>query len=299
MWRLEIFLVLLLASSAFGVGQPSAVQVATPEDVLKSYLEAVYSRNYPAAYELISYEDRKLKTKEDYVREHGAFSRAAQKVAHALAAYIRYERLRSVIQGNRATVTFKAILPNANDPAIEALALGFDEGRLAELSAADRKGILEKLDEMERAGRLPMIAGEDEKWELIREEGTWRIFLNWAGAVVVRFTGVVKARLPWTFDPIQPVVRAMPGETLQTFYRVKNLSPWTIVGKARHVLNPAGGYLQIVTCFCFIEQALKPGEARDLPVVFRVSGNAPKSIKEMQVRYEFYPLDRFPPGKER
>ena len=96
---------------------PSPARATTPEEVLKDYLKAIYSRRYPAAYELISLEDRRVKTKEEYVRESGAFSGTALEIASALASHIRYEKLRAIIEGDRATVTFTVILPNANDPA--------------------------------------------------------------------------------------------------------------------------------------------------------------------------------------
>lgn len=279
----------------FTISLPGPVAAATPKEALKSYLEAVYALDYPAAYEWISLEDRKVKTREEYVRENGAFSGAALELTRALASLIRFEDLKSVIEAERATVTFKAILPNANDPAIHSLLLEFDETRLAALSPAERKAIVEKLREMARSGRLPTVVG-NERWELVREDGSWRVFLNWAGAVVVRFEGVTKAGLPWEFAPVQPVVRAMPGETLHTSYRVKNISDREITAKARHVLDPPEetGHLQIISCFCFLQQTLKPGEEELLPVAFRVNYEVPTSIREMRVRYEFYPIEQFP-----
>jgi len=49
-----------------------------------------------------------------------------------------------------------------------------------------------------------------------------------------------------------------------------------------------------LSCFCFIRQTLKAGESKELPVVVRVNANVPASMKEMKVRYEFYPLQKFP-----
>lgn len=274
-----------------------AAQGVTAEEVLKRYLEAVYARDYPVAYEWISLEDRTLKSEEEYVRENGAFSGAALEVTRALATLIRYQDLKTDIEGDHATVTFKAILPNANDPAIRSLLLEFDEERLAALSPAERKTIFDKLGEMAESGRLPTLVG-NERWELIREDGTWHVFLNWAGAVVVHFEGVTKAGLPWEFAPVQSEVRAQPGENLQTYYRVKNLSDRQITGKARHILDPPEetGYLQLIACFCFLQQTLDPGEEELLPVVFRVNYEVPAAIREMRVLYEFYPIEEFSGG---
>ena len=213
-----------------------AARAAAPEEVVKTYLRAVYAREYGAAYDWISLEDRKVKTDEEYLRENGAFSGAPLELARTLASLVRFENTKIAFTEDRATVTGKVIYPNANDPAIQDLFLEFDEERLAALSPAERAARVDQLRQMARSGRLPVIAGEHEQWELIREDRSWRVFLNWAGAVLVHF----------------------------------------------------------VTAFCFLQQTLNPAEGQELPVIFRVNPEIPESIREIRVRYEFYPLDRFP-----
>jgi len=287
---------LLLAMAARSIAAP-----VSPEEAVKTYLAAVYARDYATAYEQISVEDRTFKTKQEYVQGHGAFSGVALALSRALASNIRFDQLRTVFDGDRATVTFMVILPNANDPAIEDVVLEFDERKLAALSDNDLNARLDQLDALAKTGRLPVVEGEHEQWELVREEGVWRVLLNWAGAPLVRFEAVTQAGLPWEFAPAQDMMRAKPGETLQTFYRIKNLADRQLTGKARHVLEPPEetGHLQLVTCFCFLQQTLAPGEEQQLPVVFRVDYDVPASIKEMRIRYEFYPLERFPTEERR
>lgn len=291
----------VLAAVALVMATPSGpAAVETPEAALRAHLEAVYARDYPAAYDWIAPEDRALKTREDYARENGTFTGTALEVTRALATLMRFEDVTTRIDGDRATVAFKAILPNANAPEVESALLEFDEARLAVLTPADRQARLETLREMARTGRLPVIVGEPERWELVRAEGSWRVALNWAGAVLVRFEAVTKEGLPWEFEPVRPVIRAKPGETLQTAYRVRNLADRSITAKARHVLDPPEetGQLEIVACFCLLQQTLGPGESREVPVVFRVSYDLAGTTKEMRVRYEYYPLEKFPEKPE-
>ena len=270
---------------------------SSPQEVVKTYLRAVFARDYRTAYQWISREDQKLKSRNVYVREKGAFTGAALEVTRALASLIRFDDFKTVLEGDRVTVTFIVTLPNANDPTIQNLVLEFDEERLAALPAAERQARIDRLREMARTDHLPVIVGNGQ-FELVREDESWRMFVNWAGAVMVHFEGVTKAGLPWEFAPVQPVVRASPGVTLQTLFRVKNVSDRQITGKARHVLDPPEetGHLEIVTCFCFIQQTLDPGEEQELPVLFRVNYEVPKSITKIRVRYEFYPIDQFPVG---
>ena len=292
---------LLLALCLLVMPAPASPTTGTtPEDILKSYVRAIYARNYPSAYQLISAIDRKLKSEPQYVQEYIAFSGHALELSSALAALIRFEDLDTTIAGNRAKVTFNVVAPDANAPMTRSLLLDFDAQRLQGLSADERAQRAEQLRVMAANGQLPVLVGEDERWELIREEGRWRLFLNWAGAVEVNFEAVTRAGLQWEFVPLQPMVRAVPGETLQTSYRVKNLADREITGKARHILKPpADSYLDIVICFCFLQQTLNPGEEMLLPVVFRVDYDVPDDVQQMQVRYEFYPADKFPRGNNK
>ncbi len=288
----------LMALMCLMLGASSANEALSPAEVLKHYLTAVYARDYVTAYQWIARQDRRLKSQEEYVREHGAFTGATLEVSRALAALIRFQRLQTAIRGHRATVTVTAQLPNANDPRIQSLALAFDDQRLAALSVAKREAIIRRLHELAQTGQLPMLTTVGETWELVRGKQGWRVLLNWDKAVRVHFEAFVHPELPWRFTPVQPLVRALPGETLRTFYRVKNLGDHTLTGKARHLLKPAGDpeYVEIVSCFCFLQQTLEPGEKELLPVLFWVDPDIPDSVRDITVRYEFYPLERFPQG---
>lgn len=273
--------------------RPSGVK---PEEVLKRYLRSVYSRDYQTAYQWISAEDRKNKSEADYLRENPSFSGVALKLTSTLARMIEFHDLRTEIRGSMATVHFTAKLPDANASKLQRLLLDFDSDRLAHLTKGKIKQIEEKLEAMKQHGTLPTIEGK-ESMDLKREQGQWRILTHWAGAIRVRFRGEVKENLPWAFRPRQEVVLAKPGETLQAVYRAKNLADKPVTAKAIHIDEPkelAGKYLQIIQCFCFIQQTLEPGEEIELPLIFRINWDVPSDVKEFRVTYEFYPIDKFP-----
>ena len=71
-------------------------------------------------------------------------------------------------------------------------------------------------------------------------------------------------------------------------------------GKARHVIGPPrhADYLEIVACFCFLEQTLAPGQEEVMPLVFRVDFDAPEAVQSFDVHYQFFPLHAFPAGSE-
>ena len=286
---LLLFALPAAASAAFAA-QP-------PEETLEAYLRAVFARDFAAAYELIAQADRELKSKRDYLKENGAFSGAALNLTTLLAEFIRFEYSSINIKGqDDATVTFRAIVPDTNAPALRALLLGFDQQGLKALPAGERAARGRQLRQLATADELPLVTGGEETWTLVREHGEWRVVLGWSAALEIHFDAQTMAGLPWSFAPLQSTLHAMPGETLQTYYRVKNLADTSVTAKARHVFaNPEhADYLDIIYCFCYLQQTLAPGEEKQFVVIFRPRYETPDAITELYVRYEFFPLDAFP-----
>ena len=270
----------------------------TPEEMVRRYVEAVYSRNYAKAYPLIADVDKQHTSREEYLQLHVSFEGTALELATQLASYIRYESPRTEFHGDRATVTLGVILPNGNDATLRDLLMDFDEAALQALPEAEQDRISETLATAHQRDELPVIVGE-EHFELVKDSDGWKIFLNWAGTVLVRFTGEVKAGLPWDFEPIVSEVRAPPGEILRGAFRVRNRADTPVSGKARHVILPAEEYLEVIQCFCFVEQTLDPEEELTLPLLFRVSEDIPSAVQTIDVHYEFYPLEQFKREYER
>ena len=297
---LSACLSLFILPVAYVLTTPYGPSAEKPEVALKHYLEAVYAQDYRTAYRWISSKDQRIKSKVNYLRETPSFSGPTLELTRKLAEMIEYQDLRSEIRQHRATVRFTVKMPNANAPILRALFLDFDPERLSRLPRDTQRAIIEKLENLWRQGELPVLEGE-ENWDLVTDHAGWRVFLNWAGGIRVLFEARVKDGLPWKFWPVQNVVLAKPGETLQAVYRAKNLSDKPVTAKAIHIDEPkdlASKYLQVVQCFCFIQQTLDPGEEIQLPLVFRLDWDVPDEVKEFQITYEFYPIDKFPSPKK-
>ena len=94
-----------------------------------------------------------------------------------------------------------------------------------------------------------------------------------AGALVtVRFDAQTAPDLGWEFRPLESAVRLHPGEQREVFFRATNHTAETVIGTATFNVTPTktGIYFDKLQCFCFNEQQLKPGESRDMGVVFFV-----------------------------
>ena len=98
------------------------------------------------------------------------------------------------------------------------------------------------------------------------------------------------AGLPWTFEALDRSVKLHPGELASVRYRVVNTLGRPVTAHA--VMNTAPAvanrFIEKRECFCFSDQTLAPGESREMPVVFRVSADAPASLTTVSMSYTFF-----------
>ena len=108
--------------------------------------------------------------------------------------------------------------------------------------------------------------------------------------IKVQFIGTVSSRLPWEFHPDLASMDVHPGQVYETTYSARNLSPDATTGQARPSVAPTVASLHFnkTECFCFIEQALAPGEARTMPVRFVLSRDIPAEITTVTLSYTFF-----------
>jgi cytochrome c oxidase assembly protein subunit 11 len=98
------------------------------------------------------------------------------------------------------------------------------------------------------------------------------------------------AGLPWTFEAIDRTVTLHPGQLATVRYRVVNTLGRPVTAHAVMNTAPASAnqYIEKRECFCFSDQTLAAGESREMPVVFRVSTDAPASLTTVSLSYTFF-----------
>jgi cytochrome c oxidase assembly protein subunit 11 len=111
--------------------------------------------------------------------------------------------------------------------------------------------------------------------------------------VTVEFDGTVNSSLPWAFHPNQASMKVHPGELNSATYWARNESDHAIVGNAAPSIAPntASGYFNKTECFCFTQQVLQAGEARQMPVRFIIDPALPDDVKTVTLSYTFYQND--------
>lgn len=109
--------------------------------------------------------------------------------------------------------------------------------------------------------------------------------------VNVQFTSNVMPGLGWNFYPKQPNIKLHPGQIETVVFVAKNITNQVVVGQAVPSVTPgiASANLKKIECFCFIRQALQPGEEKEMPLRFFVSPELPRDVTEMTLSYSFFP----------
>jgi cytochrome c oxidase assembly protein subunit 11 len=122
----------------------------------------------------------------------------------------------------------------------------------------------------------------------------------------VRFDANVGPGLPWRFEPEKTSIDIPIGQVTTVYYHVVNESARETVGQAAYNVAPltVGSYFQKINCFCFTEQRMKPGETRDMTVVFYVDPSIVKDhdnddLTTITLSYTFYPVRNPEPEPKR
>lgn len=109
--------------------------------------------------------------------------------------------------------------------------------------------------------------------------------------VNVQFITSVMPGLGWNFYPKQSVVRVHPGQIETVIFVAKNTTNEVVVGRAVPSITPgiAAANLKKIECFCFVNQSLKAGEEKEMPLRFFISPELPKDVSDMTLSYSFFP----------
>lgn len=113
-------------------------------------------------------------------------------------------------------------------------------------------------------------------------------------SITVQFDATVSTDLPWEFRPLVKQVQIHPGEKVAVRYYAKNQSNRAITGQAVPGITPwqVTPYLKKIECFCFTQQTLQPGEAKEMPVYFTIDPAVDKQYATVTLSYTFMNTER-------
>lgn len=111
--------------------------------------------------------------------------------------------------------------------------------------------------------------------------------------VTIEFTASTQSGLPWEFRPVTKRLELHPGQTAEVKYYARNLAREPITGQAIPSVSPgaSAGHFKKIECFCFTQQTLQPGEAREMPVRFYVDPELDRDVNTITLAYAFFNTD--------
>ncbi|WP_411993952.1 cytochrome c oxidase assembly protein [Agarivorans sp. DSG3-1] len=111
--------------------------------------------------------------------------------------------------------------------------------------------------------------------------------------VTVEFISYVPQGLNWKFGPKVNRVKVHPGETLQVDFSASNFTARRGTVQAVPSVSPglAANHLKKVSCFCFEQQTLAPGEQQDMPLFFYVDPELPEDINTLTLAYTLFAVE--------
>jgi hypothetical protein len=283
---LQIGLALVLLTAAEAQGAERVIDMRDPGKVIEAYLRATYARDYVEAYRYISSADRKVRDLNRYVRERGAFSGFTLQAAKKLSEFVEITALRPSERPPRLHAAIQYRVPDAKR--IAPHLLNWDPFRLNSLSLPERQRLLDGLEKRGQDGSLEMRQGE-ETFELVQENGEWRIFLNWAGGVNIPISVDLSksADLDVALSHTKFVVQ--PGDRFELSLRIKNKSDQVLVARIGHMVAPQdiADYLDFVQCGFLLPVTLQPGKEQEYSGTYMVRGSLPEGVRQLKLTYDF------------
>ena len=259
-----------------------------PEDVALEYGRAIYAYDAVTIHGLVSAQDRRAKDEEAIRAQLGAPRGFALELIRQLAPLVSAVPVEKHITDNHATVKLRFTLPDTNAAALRTLARDWDEGRLDALTEPERAGIRRHLNELHRSRTFPVIEGE-ETFALVKEDGVWRLALDWGGGIPIRFGASVagSVSLEVTVSPAQ--IQAKPGESFRVTVRARNVAGHDVTIRAGHRIAPPpdANFLALLQCPLFLPATFKPGETKEFISEYLLLKDVPERVKNLEVTYGF------------
>jgi cytochrome c oxidase assembly protein subunit 11 len=128
---------------------------------------------------------------------------------------------------------------------------------------------------------------------VIKADAVANTQIDAARFVTIEFDSNLRSNLPWIFRSLQTSVRIHPGELTTVMYEIRNTSDRAVTGQAIPSYGPqlAVRYFKKLECFCFTQQTLQPGEARQMPVVFVIDKGLPDDVNTITLSYTFFEVE--------
>jgi hypothetical protein len=276
---LTVFALLVFLAQSVGAGEREDIAI-----VLDKYVKAVYARDFRSAYEQISSADQRLKDVHSYSRERGDYRDFAVEAARSVAQSVNILLAELRIDQERAAVKVKVNVPDATK--LSPLMLQWDSERLESLSITERKRLLDTIGR-QRADKTMAMVSAEESFNLVKEAGNWKVFLNWAAGIKLTFQPVIPTSSPVQIKIEQTDVASRPGQVFRVAMKIKNTGKQTLLTRIGHLVEPheLREYLDLVDCGFILPVRLQAGKEEEFVTTYLLRGTLPDTVRQLSVTY--------------
>jgi len=276
---LTVFALLVFLAQSVGAGEREDIAI-----VLDKYVKAVYARDFRSANEQISSADQRLKDVHSYSRERGDYRDFAVEAARSVAQSVNILLAELRIDQERAAVKVKVNVPDATK--LSPLMLQWDSERLESLSITERKRLLDTIGR-QRADKTMAMVSAEESFNLVKEAGNWKVFLNWAAGIKLTFQPVIPTSSPVQIKIEQTDVASRPGQVFRVAMKIKNTGKQTLLTRIGHLVEPheLREYLDLVDCGFILPVRLQAGKEEEFVTTYLLRGTLPDTVRQLSVTY--------------
>ena len=128
-----------------------------------------------------------------------------------------------------------------------------------------------------------------------RDRVNQHLVVDKSRTVRMEFSSVVHKGLHFKFYPLQHHIDVHPGQVYRIYYYAENDTGHKVTVQAVPSIAPGedAKYLKKTQCFCFTQQTFQKGEKVDMPVIFHVNPDIPKSVGFLVLNYTMFDASRF------
>jgi cytochrome c oxidase assembly protein Cox11 len=133
---------------------------------------------------------------------------------------------------------------------------------------------------------MAMVSAE-ESFNLVKEAGNWKVFLNWAAGIKLTFQPVIPTSSPVQIKIEQTDVASRPGQVFRVAMKIKNTGKQTLLTRIGHLVEPheLREYLDLVDCGFILPVRLQAGKEEEFLTTYLLRGTLPDTVRQLSVTY--------------
>jgi hypothetical protein len=219
--------------------------------------------DFETAYGYISDTDQVVRDKASYIRSQENLSGFALELAKRLTANMKALVIDQKLGSKRARIEIGYRRPAGDE--ISSRLFDWNASKLNALPEIEQLRLVKAWEDLRKSGKIVTLEGQ-ESFDLVREKGGWKIFLNWAARSRVIFKAITprSGALEVQFRRNDFLVET--NEPFQIDFTVKNRSAGVIVTRLALLIEPlrSAKNVAMIACGSLSPMQLRPGETREL-----------------------------------